>query len=416
MAGDRNTSMHQSLSASQRAGAPRLFGLRVALLFCAPLMVNGIGLPYFPVFLDYLGMSDAEIGIILAMPHLLRMIGTPLGSWAADRAPDRVHVLVWSSVVSLITALALCFSQSFWAVLIIYGLQGIAYAPYVPVAEAILVTGVRRWGFDYGVIRLWGSAAFILTNLIGGWLFAIAGGGMVAPAMAVFFVLTIVMALTAPRLGRAGFRASAAGDAAPMAGPSPFLKPYFILVVGGAALSQGSHAMLFTFASIYWAKQGYSGEAISLFWAAGVVAEILMFWLSARFLSRISLWGLILFGCGVAVLRWIIFPMELGFWGHLGLQCAHAFTFATAHIGIQRFLIANVDESREASAQGYYTTMIALFMALGTWVSGYLYNAFGVHGFYAMSVAAGLGFVMVLWARFLQPQSAGAGGVTVEPS
>jgi len=403
--------MHQPLSASSRAGAPRYFALRVALLFCAPFMVNGIALPYFPVFLSYLKMSDAEIGVILAMPYLMRMIGTPLGAMAADRAHDRTYVLMWSSAISLCTAIVLYFTHSFWAVLIVYSLQGIVYAPYVPVTEAILLTGVRRWGFDYGAVRLWGSVAFIFTNLLGGWLFGFIGGAMVAPTMAFFFTLTIVMAFAAPRLGRARAPSLSLAERLPI-GPSPFLRPSFMLAVIGASLSQGSHGMLFTFASIYWTQHGFSGGQISLFWAAGVVAEVLMFFLSRRFLSRFSIWTLILTGCSFAMLRWILFPMDLGFWGHLALQCTHAFTFATAHIGMQRFLLSSVEENREATAQGYYTTFVSLFTALATWASGYIYNEWGIHGFYAMTVVAGAGFALVLTARLLQPQRAGAGGRT----
>ncbi|MBL0372750.1 MFS transporter [Rhizobium sp. KVB221] len=400
--------MSKSAVSATREEAPRLFALRAALLFCAPMMVNGIGLPYFPWFLDYLEMSAAEIGIILAVPHLVRMIGTPLGAVAADRAKDRSHVLLWSAAISLLTAVTLFYTHSFWAVLIVYALQGIFYAPYVPIAEAILITGVRRWNFDYGFLRLWGSVAFILSTLLGGWLFGLFGGAMVVPAMAGFFLLTVVMAIVAPRLGRAPAAEAHQGLSAER---NPLWQPEFVLVTGGAALVQGSHSMLFTFASIYWEKQlGFSGIEISWFWTAGVIAEIVLFLFASRLLSRFSIWALILTGCMAAVARWIVFPHIDGFWPHFALQCSHAFTFAIIHIGIQRFIMERVGERQEASAQGFYTTYIALFTAIVTLLSGYIYGSLGIQGFYIMAVLAAVGALMVFAAMIRQPQRTRSGG------
>jgi len=399
---------------ASRQDAPRLFALRAALLFCAPMMVNGIGLPYFPVFLDYLQMSASEIGIILALPHLVRMVGTPLGTMAADRASDRSHVLLWSATISFCTAVALFYTHSFWAVLVVYGLQGIFYAPYAPIAEAILITGVRRWGFDYGFLRLWGSVAFIISTLFGGWLFGLFGGAMVIPSMAVFFLSTVVMAIAAPRLGRARVP-TADPTAAVLDAKNPLWRLDFVLATGGAALVQGSHGMLFSFASIYWEKDlGFSGTAIGYFWTAGVLAEITMFFFATRILAHFSIWTLILTGCAIAVCRWLVFPQISGFWPHLALQCTHAFTFAIIHIGIQRFIMLRVGERQEASAQGFYTTFISLFNAIIILCSGYIYAAFGIRGFNMMAILAAIGLLMVFAAMVSQPQRAGSGGQTSE--
>lgn len=380
------------------------------MLFSAPMIVNGIGLPYFPSFLDYLGMSAAEIGIILAIPHIVRMIGTPLGSMAADRASDRSHVLLWSGTISFCTAIAFFYTHSFWSVLLVYALQGIFYAPYAPIAEAIIVTGVRRWGFDYGILRLWGSVAFVISTMIGGFLFGLFGGAMVVPAMAGFFLLTVIMAILAPKLGRAKMPAvEPAGGM--LNASSPFWKVDFILVTGGAALVQGSHGMLFSFASIYWEKDlGFSGAEIGTFWMAGVLAEISMFFMASRLVARFSIWTLILTGCVVAVARWMIFPHITDFLPHLALQTTHAFTFASIHIGIQRFIMMRVGETRESSAQGFYQTFIALFNAIIILCSGYTYGTLGIYVFYIMAVLAVIGILMVLAARARQPQSVRSGG------
>ena len=140
------------------------------------MMVNGIALLYLPAMLHDHGMTDVEIGIIVSIPFLVRMIGMPIGAFLADRVSDRAIVMIWSAAVSLAMAVALLFAQSFWPIVLFYGIQSLLYAPFVRIAEAILVSGVRRWGVDYGFLRLWGSVAFVVATLLGGWLLDLFGG------------------------------------------------------------------------------------------------------------------------------------------------------------------------------------------------------------------------------------------------
>jgi MFS transporter, PPP family, 3-phenylpropionic acid transporter len=391
-----------------RDDAPPLFAWRAALLFCAPMMVNGIALLYLPVYLRDMKMSDIEIGIIVSIPFLVRMLGMPLGAFVADRVSDRSIILMWSAILSLATTVMMFFTHSFWPVAIVYAAQNFFYAPYAPIAEAILVTGVRRWGFDYGFLRVWGSIAFVVATLAGGWLLDLFGGAMVLPSLAIFFVATIVMAIFAPRLGRPHPMINA--QLGSSSEQNPFWRPVFLLVIVGAALVQGSHGMLFAFATNYWSGLGISGFQISFLWTAGVVAEITLFFVSGKWLGKFSVWSLILTGSVISIARWGLFPSIDGFWPFLLLQCTHAFTFAMIHVGIQRFMMVHVSDGRGASAQGFYQTFVALFNVATAWASGYIFQLWGVHGFYSMAAVAVVGVICVLFAMRLQPQRTRSGG------
>ncbi|CAN7478521.1 MFS transporter [Pararhizobium sp. LjRoot238] len=397
-----------------REDAPAHFVPRIALLFCAPLIVNGFAMPYFPVWLSTLSLSDAEIGIILAVPMFVRVITAPLVGLLADRIGERARVLIWSAVLSLLTGLALFASHSFWFVLVICALQGGVYSPYLPIVEAIALTGVRRWGFDYASMRLWGSVAFIAATMLGGMMIGVYGGAMVLPAMVGGFLLMILLTLIAPRVGRPRRPSTLTTLTEPP--PKALRKRDLQLLLIGVTLVNGSHAMLFAFSAIYWQHIGFSGTQIGLLWSAGVAAEVAMFACAKTIIRRFSLWAMIFSGCGLAVVRWIIFPMELGFSGYFVLQCFHAFTYAIMHTGMQNMLVQRVPEEQEASAQGLYFFYTGVFSAIFTFASGYFYTWFGVHGFYSMSVVALIGCGSALTAWYLQPQRAGRGGKTSEAS
>ena len=70
------------------APAPSLapaFALRMALFYTALFMVLGIKLPYLPVWLDWRGLTKAEIAAITAAPMFLRIFAGPLIAYAIDR-------------------------------------------------------------------------------------------------------------------------------------------------------------------------------------------------------------------------------------------------------------------------------------------------------------------------------------------
>lgn len=395
------------------AGAPPYFAARIALVFCAPMMVNGIALPFFPVWLETLSMSDFQIGMVLAVPLFVRVFTAPVAGIIADRIGERSIVLLWSALLSLATALALFATGSFWPVLLLYTLQGAVYSPYVPITEAIMLSGVRRWNFDYGKMRLWGSLAFIVATMTGGWLAGLYGGAMVLPAMAVAFALTVIGAVIAPRIGKPR-RPSPIAAIATMPTKSTLRQADVQFMLIGVSLVNASHAMLFAFSAIYWQKMGFSGVDVGILWSAGVLAEVLFFLFAVQLRRRFNLWSMMMVGGAVAVGRWILFPMDMSFAGYFALQCLHAFTYALIHMSAQSRLVERVAEEQEAAAQGLYFFYTGVFTALATFVSGYAFSWYGVQGFYLMSLVAAAGLLSVIAGRIVsprvQPQSAASGG------
>jgi PPP family 3-phenylpropionic acid transporter len=406
--------MIPATNASFTEAAPDHFRLLSALSYCAPLLVNGVALPFFPVWLALHKFSDHEIGIILAVPMVVRVLVAPVVAMYADRMKERADVLVFSGGLSLLTAIALYWTDTFWPVLIVYTIQGATFSPYVPVVESIVISGVRRWGFDYGSMRVWGSIAFIASTLVGGRLIGNWGGQMVLPVMIFGFVMTMVMALYCPRIGPTRRRGTPV-DLQQATGSS-LRQPHLLVLLIGVAIQQSSHALLQAFASIYWRDLGFSGTEIALLWSAGVAAEVTVFFQSKRLSRHFDAWTLIRVGAAICVCRWLLFPMQWGFVGFFLLQCLHAFSYAFVHTGVQRRIIASVQATQESSAQGAYFFYNGMFMGLMTIASGYIYALMGMASYYIMALTAVLGLGLIIFAYYLQPQSDGSGGKTSEPA
>ncbi|MDR7147351.1 MFS transporter [Rhizobium sp. BE258] len=401
-------------NASVDEGAPPRFRLLSALSYCAPLIVNGVALPFFPVWLAVHKFTDHEIGVILAVPMVVRVLVAPVVAMYADRMKERADVLLWSGGLSLLTAIALYWTTSFWPVLIVYSVQGATFAPYVPIVESIVISGVRRWGLDYGSMRVWGSIAFIVSTMIGGEMIGLWGGDMVLPVMIFGFAMTMAMAIYCPRIGPTR-RRNTPVDLQQATGSS-LRQPHLLVLLWGVAIQQSSHALLYAFASIYWHQLGFTGTQVGILWSAGVASEVLVFFVSKHLSRRFNAWTLIRFGCAMCICRWILFPMHWDFAGFFFLQCFHSCTYAFVHTGVQRRIVASVQATQESSAQGAYFFYNGMFLGLMTLASGYLYAWLGLASYYVMALVAAIGMALVFVGYYLQPQSSLSGGKTREAS
>jgi PPP family 3-phenylpropionic acid transporter len=389
------------------SSAPALFAARCAIAYAAALGINGILLPFFPVWLKSIAFDDFQIGLILSIPIVLRVISGPIAGLIADRLQERARVLVVSASCSIATALALMAVDGFWLVLFIFSLQGVVFAPFMPVLESITVMGVRRWGFRYGSIRVWGSIGFVATTLMAGQAISAFGSGIVPLAAALAFLMLLAAAFVVPRLGRAASRPTV--DSAGVAAQAS-VRPELTLLMIGATLVQSTHGMYYAFSGIHWQDMGFTGNQIGILWSAGVMAEILFFFASGAVARRIPPTALIIIGSVVAIGRWILFAQPLGFAASLLLQCSHAFTFAFLHFGVQQKIVEVVHESRESAVQGTYFFYAGGFLAASTFLSGVIYKQFGQESYYLMALVAALGLGLCFAAARRQPQRAGEGG------
>lgn len=391
---------------------PRYFELRMSILYICLFLPNGIHLPYFPLWLKLHQFSPSEIATIIAAPYFVRIFAGPVVSAYADRANDRVPVLVASAVLSAIACAGYFLPPTYAIVLVVSILLAIAWAPHTPLSDSIALSGVRRYKVDYASMRIWGSISFLLINIAGGYILAATGAGAVPWLLLAGLSTIVVASLFVPRLGKPRVATLAPSEALPQAAFA-LRHPYFLLIITAWAFAQSSHAFAYAFSSIYWKSLGIGDGTIGLLWAFSVLAEVLMFMVFRRLFARTRPGVLLAIGTGIGVLRWVLFPLVwptgLGVPGFFFVQGMHAFSFSLAFLGGQKMFSETVPEERMGAAQGAAFFLVMGTLAVFTLASGPLYEAFGVDGFYAMAVVALAGTVLSLRA-LAYPQSAGWGG------
>ncbi|WP_230530816.1 MFS transporter [Microvirga roseola] len=385
--------------------------VRLGSLQAASFVSHGVYLPFFPLWLQSKNLSPTIIGLIIAVPVIVRILATaPLMS-LADRSFGARRLLLASHTGQVLGFPLLLLADDSMAIMGLVGLIAVAQACIIPANDLVSTNAVQRHpGLNYGRIRGSGSVSFFIANIVAGYLVGAFGANVVVVALALIPLLGIAATLAAvPQ----EVPETSAPVAKQVSSSAPKLPKALWLVLIAAAVTQGSHGALNAFASIYWRSLGFSDAVIGYFWAVGVIAEILVFIFLGRAVGRGSGLGLILIGSAAAAIRFTVLSLHPGLALTFVLQAMHCLSFAATHIGTMAALAALSPKHARGRAQGIYGSLAALVMAGSTMASGVIYNEAGAAVFAAMAPLGAIGFVLMLVAvRMLkaQPQRAGSGG------
>lgn len=378
---------------------------RHAALFVALFLGWGVLSPFLPAVLAAQGASTAEVGLLLGLGIVVRLVAMPVAGVLADQLDASRLVLAAALLGAALAALGYGLATGFAALLLVGILHAMATGPMGPLPDALAVRAAAAdpARFDYGVVRGVGAAAFIGGTLLAGALVEHAQSPLaVLWANAPCFALAALLALALPRLARAAEGPRPAGGAPlrRLAGIAGFRR---LLLV--SALVQGSHALYLGFATLHWQAAGIAPTTIGLLWAVSVAAEVVMFlWLGRRLLARLGPGRLSAVAAAAGVLRWSVMAVEDSAWAMLLVQPLHGLTYAAQHLAAMALLTRLTPGHLAATAQSLHATLgTGLAGAVLMFASGPLYERLGAGGFWVMAVLAGAG----MFAAWTLPGSRG---------
>ena len=356
----------------------------------------GIFLPYFNLYLLHRGLAAWQIGLIAAVPPLLKILVPAFFGLAADRTGRRRALIIGACAATTLAFGLLLGVTSFAGILAAMIAFAFVWAPVLPLVEATTLETVERLKrLDYGRVRLWGSVGFIAATATMGVLL-----DYVSDRAILYGVLAAFAATTAAAFGIPAAADSRRGAAAITLG-ALLRRREFLLFYGACLLMQLGHGTYYGFFSIALEGQGFSASAIGALWTIGVVAEVaFMFW-SGRALSRIGAAPLLVISFVAAVLRWTLMARAPGPAGLAVTQCLHALSFGAFHVAAVTIIHQSAPPSLRATGQTLYSSLAyGVGSGLGLLLNGWLYAAWGptrLFGWSAAISAAG----MILAVRFL---------------
>ena len=181
-------------------GARTSFALRLSAYYAALFIIYGIHVPYFPVWLDWRGLSAQEIAAITGAPFFIRLVVAPTFAMLADSSGAHRGMVVAFSWAGLLLALVVSQAPPFWPLFLVAVPFALAVSTVMPLTETIALCGVRTAGLDYGRMRLWGSLSFIGIGFIAGALIDRVGAGVAIWLIVAGAAATVAAAHALPRM------------------------------------------------------------------------------------------------------------------------------------------------------------------------------------------------------------------------
>ncbi len=241
------------------------------------------------------GIGAGQVGAVLGVASLVRLLAVPLWGAAADRVGRRRPMLLAAPRRAAVSVACLPLAHGVGALLLLVTLQGIAAAALTPLADTL-------------TLALAAAGAAVLRPHPGLGVGAVHGGDRAAGP-----VLGWAGSWVLPGLVAAGY--GAAASAAP-ALPEPdrvpahprtrglLRLPALRLTIVASALIQGSHAAYYGFAAIHWRAAGISDTVIGLLIAEGIVMEIVLFVWGGRWAARLGPARLTALAASACLVRW----------------------------------------------------------------------------------------------------------------
>lgn len=353
----------------------------------------GAYLPYFGLYLESIGLDASQIGILMSVGQLMRMLVPALWGWLSDRSGRRGPWIRGSVAVATVAFGGYLTADAFFPLLLVSVVLHLFWSASLPLVEALTFAHLGRAADRYARIRLWGSIGFIV---------AVGGIGQLLEGRPLSDLLWYSWALL-------GLTFAMSVKLAETSSPVPVAvsgvarelrEPRVVALMIAGFCMAAAHGPLYVFYSIHLAASGYDTALIGMLWSLGVIAEIGVFIAMPRLNRRFDVRTTLVACFALAVLRFLLIGwMADGLLVLVFAQMLHGATFGAHHA-------ATVGALNRWFVPAHQGTVLAIYGSLsfgaggmlGALLSGVLWDSAGAGVTFTVGAAfaaAGLLFAVL---------------------
>jgi PPP family 3-phenylpropionic acid transporter len=348
--------------------------------------------PYFTLYLQDVGLTAWEIGVLMSVPQVMRMLAPNLWGWLADHLGQRTAIVRLAALGSVLGFAVFFFTRDYFPMLAAMALVWFFWSAALPLVEAMTLDQLRSQPDRYGSIRVWGSVGFIASVLGIGLLLDYLPIAAILWACLAILASVLASALTLPD-GKVG-----AGETAAPLG-SQLRQPEVIALLAACFFMSVAHGPLYVFFSIHLVEHGYDKMAVGMLWSLGVLAEILVFMFMPRLMRRISLRAILLASYALAVLRFLLIGWAVDVVVLLLFaQVLHGATFGAYHAASMAVLTRWFGPRQQARIQGLYGSIsFGAGGMIGGLLSGEAWGSLGSGVTYTLAACFAACGLLLVW-------------------
>ena len=338
-----------------------------------------IMISYLPVYFQYLGLSGAEIGILLAVGPAAAIIAQPFWGFMSDKWKTVKKVLLICLSSAIVIGYVVFQMPSFLLILPFLFFFFSFMSPAGGLGDSLSQKVSMQRGVSFGSIRMWGSLGFGSASLAGGLILTEIGIWNMYYVYALFMAAAFAFALFAPD-------SEPSNKPVRLTNALKLLKRRQLLIFLFVVFSISvTHRMNDSFIGLFVVELGGNETFIGLAWFIGVFTEALVFAMSAYWMRRFHPLTNISVAAFLYALRWLLMtfigdPVSL-----LYIQVLHGLTFGIFYLTAFQFMARLVPEELESTG---HLLFVSVFFGVagvaGSAFGGFFINVFDVQSLYGV--------------------------------
>ena len=361
--------------------------------------------PFFSLYLESVGLTAFDIGVVMALPQVTRIVAPHLWSWLADRSTAPVRVVRLTGLAGTFVFVAVFTGTQFSLLFAVIFAMTFLWSAALPLMEATTLSHLGDETARYGRIRVWGSVGFIA---------AVIGVGHLLDIVKLDAVPILVLAMMIGMLA-CSWLLPESPITQPRDGETVctlLFQPHIIALIAAGAFMSAAHGPYYTFFSIHLVAEGYSKAATGWLWALGVLCEIGIFMWMPRLYREFTLRRILIASFACAVVRFVAIGWFAQTLAVLVIaQILHAATFGAFHAASIGYVHRYFKGRLQSRGQALYGSLaFGVGGAFGALASGALWERGGAGLTFTFGAACALAGGAI-FARWSLPETVTTGRV-----
>jgi PPP family 3-phenylpropionic acid transporter len=346
------------------------------LLYSFSYMCNAVYSIFIPVYLDSIGYSKTNIGILLSLAPVVAILGQPIWGTFTDRSKNKNTVLKILIGGSALSVLLYKISTDFFYLSCIITCFTFFQTSINPLSDAITLEYSQETKWKFGHIRLAGTLGYSIMAVVAGNLLIKDLDNM----FILYFLLgclTFITTLFIPKI-----KGHQAGKKK-LAPWQLFKDKKLIMYLMFALVIQITLGFYNTFFSIYYQQLGANRSLIG--WSSFIsgISEIPFLFFAHIILKKLKTPLALLIAGFAAGLRWLILGISADIYVILIFQLIHGLIYIVISVSLATYINESVPKELKATGQALnalFGTGVA--RVIGSLFGGYLSDLFGIRNMF----------------------------------
>jgi len=351
-------------------------------------------LAFFNLFLkNHIGLSDGQIGIIIAIQQVNTLLILPVWGLIADRF-GRKNIFNLTIFLAIFMIYGFMFQHTFLAVVIFTYIFTLIYNPINPLLDSIALDYIDQHKKpSYGVFRLWASVGWATSSVVTGNFIDASNSHLIFAISSSIMILNFILMkfFYKPVKGIKGLKSLRLAHIKDVFLSDKRLYVMLIIMLFYGVFSSPVHF----FINIYYDEIGGGFHHVGYAYLFQALAEVPFFLYGNRLIRRFGARKLIVFTMMVTAFRLLAYGMTSNPWIAIVIGTSHGITIGLFILSFVAFVHQFIPAEFRATGQSFvYAFYFGGGLAMGNIFTGILADFVGMQK--TMLIQSGFTFLLIL--------------------